>query len=327
MPYPSSNLQKSIMKKISVILPCYNEEENIKEVYSRLLKTLSSVNMDYEFIFIDDGSTDNSLEKMKELHNKDKNVVVIEFSRNFGHQASICCGLDYSNGDAVLMMDADLQHPIEIIPELIKKWEDGFDVVNTQRKDAGNVSLFKKYTSKIFYYLINIISDIKIPENSADFRLIDKKAVEYLKKLSEKTKFYRGLIQWVGFKQTLVSYDVKPRKKGKTKYSFLKMIRFALDGILSFSAFPLQISFFLGLIVSFFSFSYAAFAIYIKIFTNAAVPGWTSVLASVLFLGGIQLIILGIMGEYLNKIYIELKGRPSYIINNILQDLQPINKK
>jgi len=315
------------MNKISIILPCYNEEKNINEIYSKLLKTLLSIKIDYEIIFIDDGSTDNSLEKMKELHNKDKKVVVIEFSRNFGHQASICCGLDYSNGDAVLMMDADLQHPIEIIPELIKKWEDGFDIVNTQRKDAGNVSLLKKYSAKIFYNLINIIGDIKVPENSADFRLIDKKAVKYLRQLSEKTKFYRGLIQWVGFKQTLVSYNVEPRKKGKTKYSFFKMIRFALDGILSFSTFPLQIAFFLGLIVSIFSFSYAAFAIYIKIFTSTAVPGWTSVLASVLFLGGIQLIILGIMGEYLNKIYIELKGRPSYVINNILQNSQPINKK
>jgi len=314
------------MKKISIILLSFNEEENIHEIYSRLTKMLETVEIDYEIIFIDDGSTDNSLQIMETIYAKDKKVIVIELSRNFGHQPTICCGLDYAKGDAVLMMDADLQHPVEIIPELINKWKEGYDIVNTQRIDPADISFFKKYTSKIFYKLMSILGNVKIPENSADFRLIDKKVVKHLRNLNEKTKFYRGMIQWVGFKQALIPYNVLPREKGDFKYSPLKMLGLALDGVVSFSAFPLRISFFIGLIVSLLSFSYAAFAIYVRIFTSTTTPGfpgWASVLVSVLFLGGIQLIFLGIVGEYINRIYIESKNRPPYIVNNILQDSPP----
>ena len=197
-----------------------------------------------------------------------------------------------------------------------EKWKQGFDIVSTKRIDPAGKPSLKNLTAKLFYRLINKLGDVKVPENTADFRLIDKKVVKHLRALSEKTKFYRGLIQWVGFKQAMVSYEVQPRAHGKTKYSLPKMLKFALDGVVSFSAFPLQISFFLGLIISLFSFTYAVYAIYIRLFTNTAVPGWTSVLTSVLFLGGIQLIILGIIGEYINRIYIESKNRPPYIVRN-----------
>jgi dolichol-phosphate mannosyltransferase len=307
------------MKKISVILPCHNEEENLREIYARLVATFAAAKMDCEIIFIDDGSTDRSLAVMEEIHAKDERVAVVSFSRNFGHQASLCCGLDFAGGDAVLMMDADLQHPVETIPELIKKWEEGFDIVNTQRKEAPGTPWPKKCTAKAFYRLINLLGNVRIPENTADFRLIDRKVVEHLRRLGEKTKFYRGMVQWVGFKQALVPYHVSARGKGETKYSLMNMFRFALDGMVSFSAFPLQISFFLGLIVSLASFSYAVYAIYIKLFSHIAVPGWTSVLVSVLFLGGIQLIFLGVIGEYINRIYMESKNRPPYIVNRLLQ--------
>lgn len=302
---------------ISIIIPCFNEEDNIELLYKRLVSVLNGTGMEFELIYIDDGSKDESLMRMKNIEEVDNRVKILEFSRNFGHQSAVFAGLEYADGDAVIMMDSDLQHPPELIPKLIEKWKQGFDIVYTVRNDPPEISLFKKMTSKFFYKLINFLAEIHLPANSADFRLFDKKVVLHFRSLTEKSKFLRGLVSWIGFKQCPVSYDAVSRMSGRSKYTLIKMIRFAMDGIISFSAFPLRISTFFGFIVSFASFFYAIYAIYIKLFTNKALPGWTSVLVSVLFLGGIQLLSLGIIGEYLDRIYKETKSRPSYILRNI----------
>ena len=305
---------------ISVILPCFNEENNIQEIYSRLVRVLETTEDGYELIFVDDGSTDNSLVRLTTLCRIDPRVKVLELSRNFGHQSAICAGLDYARGDAVIMMDSDLQHPPELIPALIEKWKQGFEIVYTIRNDPPGTSLVKKKTSKMFYQLINLLARTRIPENSADFRLMDKKVVQQFLTLKEKTKFFRGLITWVGFKQYPLHYTASPRYRGKSKYTLWKMTKFAFDGITSLSSFPLHISTILGTMVSLFSFVYAVYALYIRLVTHQALPGWTSVLVAVLFLGGVQLLSLGVMGEYLNRIYSETKARPTYILRNIYRD-------
>lgn len=301
---------------ISIIVPCFNEEDNLNEIYSRLSSVMQTLGEEYELIFVDDGSTDNSLVRLTELYTGDSSVKVLEFSRNFGHQSAICAGLDCAQGDAVIMMDADLQHPPELIPTLIEKWKQGYEIVYTVRNDPPGISLFKKITAKAFYKFINAITQNHIPENSADFRLFDKKIVEQFRSLKEKTKFLRGLVAWVGFKQYPVYYDAAPRYAARSKYTVWKMIKFAFDGITSFSAFPLRIATILGMLVSSFSFVYAAYAIYIRLFTHEALPGWTSVLVAVLFLGSAQLLSLGVIGEYLNRVYTETKSRPTYILRN-----------
>ena len=304
---------------ISVILPCFNEASNIDEMYSRLSSVMQTLGDDYELIFVDDGSTDTTFVKLVSLTRYDHKVKVIEFSRNFGHQAAICAGLDVAKGDAVIMMDADMQHPPELIPSLLKKWNEGYEIVYTIRNDPPDTSLFKKVTARVFYKLINVLAKINVPENSADFRLLDRAVVKRLGTMNERTKFFRGLISWVGFKQYPVYYDAEPRFAGESKYTIWKMVKFALDGITSFSAYPLHLATIIGLLVSTISFLYAAYAIYAKLFTQEALPGWTSVLVAVLFLGGIQLLSLGIIGEYLGRTFEELKGRPPYIIRTIIE--------
>jgi len=305
---------------ISIIIPCFNEQESIPEIYSQLTSVMQQTGDEYEIIFVDDGSTDNTLAKLINLRTNDNKVKILEFSRNFGHQAAICAGLDYAQGDAVIMMDADLQHPPVLISQLIQKWKEGYEIVHTIRNDFPDTSLFKEITSKAFYKLINVLAKINIPENSADFRLLDKKVVGHIRALKEKAKFFRGLVTWVGFKQYALHYDPSPRYAGESKYSLWKMLKLALDGITSFSAFPLHISTIIGILISFFSFVYAVYAIYIKLVAGEALPGWTSVLVAVLFLGGVQLLSLGVIGEYLNRIYSESKARPTYILRNIYGD-------
>ncbi|MDO8609669.1 MAG: glycosyltransferase family 2 protein [bacterium] len=302
----------------SVVVPVFNEEEVLNEVYTRLIVVMEKLDKNYEIIFIDDGSTDKSFEIINKLCEIDKKVRVIQFSRNFGHQIAISAGIDYVSGDAVIMMDADLQHPPELIPELIKKWEEGYDIVYTVRKESKSIGLIKKITSKFFYSLINSLSKIDIPEGTADFRLLSRTVVENLKNFKERTRFIRGLISWVGYKKIGISYIAEARFAGRPKYSFKKMIRFALIGITSFSSVPLYISTILGFIIAGISFIYAIFAIYSKFFTDTVViPGWTSTLVSVLFLGGVQLIAIGILGEYLDKVYEEVKQRPLYIVKEL----------
>jgi len=298
---------------ISVVIPAYNEAGNIKTVTTQISDKLKKFDS-YEIILIDDGSTDSTLDEIKEVVKTNDCVKFISFSRNFGHQKALKAGLDYANGDCVISMDADLQHPPELIINLVEKWKEGYDIVYTIRKDFQQTGILKKTTSTLFYKLINMISDVDIPLGAADFRLLDRKVVNELRKFKENWPFIRGLVSWLGFNQTGIEYSVRNRTVGKTKYTLRKMISFALEGITSFSILPLRISVMFGFLSSFFAFLYTIYALIAKFYMHIAIQGWTSILISVLFLGGVQLIFLGLIGEYLGKLFIESKKRPAYVI-------------
>lgn len=301
--------------EISIVIPTYCEEGNIVELYEQLQLELSKIDVQsFEIIYVNDGSHDDSLRNIKELTTKDERVKFIHFSRNFGHQNALRAGLDFAKGDAVISMDADLQHPPELISTLIEHWRAGNKVVYTKRKDKNDLSFFKKLTSKMFYKLVNYLSETKLEEGTADFRLLDRSVVEALKNFNENNLFYRGIIPGLGFKQYGIEYIPNERFSGNTKYTFSKMVRFALTGITSSSAKPLYFSIYLGAFLALCSFFYALYAIYVSIFTTEAVAGWTSTIASILFIGGIQLMMLGIVGIYLGKLFSESKKRPNYII-------------
>jgi dolichol-phosphate mannosyltransferase len=301
--------------EISIVIPTYCEEGNIVELYEQLQRELTKSEIhSFEIIYVNDGSHDNSLMKIKELTVRDNRVKFIHFSRNFGHQNALRAGLDFAQGAAVISMDADLQHPPELIPTLIAFWRAGNKVVYTKRKDKNDLSFFKKLTSKMFYKLVNYLSETKLEEGTADFRLLDRSVVEALKNFNENNLFYRGIIPGLGFRQHGIDYIPNERFSGNTKYTFSKMVRFALTGITSSSAKPLYFSIYLGAFLALCSFFYALYAIYVSIFTTEAVAGWTSTIASILFIGGIQLMMLGIVGIYLGKLFSESKKRPNYII-------------
>ena len=302
--------------EISIILPVYNEEANIRLLYDRISSAMSMDEAKYEVIFIDDGSSDASFNVLEQLGAKDCRVKAVSFSRNFGHMAALSAGLDYARGQAVITMDADLQHPPEVIPELIRRWKNGSLVVGTIRKDSVCVGRLKRYTSRAFYWLMNRIASVKIPPNAADFRLLDRKVVDVLKKMNERGWFLRGLVGWVGFHPEYVEYQAGPRQAGKSAYPMSKMLSFALDGITSFSSFPLRLATYCGFVVTFFAFLYILYAICVRLFTSRAMPGWASVLIAVLFLGGVQLVFLGIIGEYLSRVFEGTKARPLYIVEN-----------
>jgi len=299
--------------KVSIVVPTLNEESNIEKLVSTLKPILKLYN-DYEIIFVDDGSTDNTLRTISEMRRLDNRIKYISFSRNFGHQNALRAGMQYVSGDCMISMDADMQHPPELIPKLVDKWQEGYKIVYTVRKDSQSGSFFKRKTSDIFYNILSKLSNVKVPKGAADFRLLDSEVVKIISNLSENTLFLRGLIAWLGFDQFAIKYQPGERFAGHTKYSLRKMISLALNGITSFSIKPLRLATFFGLIIAVISFTYGIYAIYLKLFTEKAISGWTSVLVSVLFLSGIQLITFGIMGEYIGKLFIESKGRPSYII-------------
>lgn len=302
------------MANLSVVIPIYNEEENIIAFYGRLKSVLQSISgYSYEIIFIDDGSRDNSYQLVEHLCKRDTAIRCISLSRNFGHQIALTAGIDHTKGDVVIMMDADLQHPPELIAKLIETYEKGFDLVLTNRIDHEQTKLFKKWTSRLFYKIMNYLSSTNIQPASADFRLMSRKTVDAFRKFKEHSRFNRGLISWMGFKHTTITYTADRRVKGQSKYNFRRMLQFALDGVTSFSSRPLRLSFYLGLIISFFSMIYAMYAITIY-FQERAISGWTSLLLSILILGGIQLIGIGILGEYLGRIFDEVKNRPLYLI-------------
>lgn len=306
-----------MQKDISVIIPIYYEEDNIIPLYNRLIKVLrENMALDYEMIFINDGSRDDSVNIIKKLILKDQSVRLIDFSRNFGHQIAVTAGIDQSNGKVVILMDADLQDPPELIAEMYQKHLKGYDVVYAKRKDRIGESYFKKFTAKMFYKLLNLITEINIPLDTGDFRLMSSRVVDQLRKMPEKNRFIRGMVTWIGFEQAYIEYDRDKRYSGETGYSLMKMINFSLDGITSFSTFPLKIATIMGSIISVISFIYILNIVYLKFFTNSTVPGWSSLMVSTLFLGGFILLTLGIMGEYIARIYKELKRRPQYIIKN-----------
>lgn len=300
---------------VSVVIPCFNEHDNLPVLYQELVEVLQNY-PSHEMLFVDDGSTDDSQEIIKGLAKGDENVRYILLSRNFGHQYALKAGLDHAGGDCVISLDADLQHPPQLITVLIEKWQQGFDVVNTIRGKQQSLPVGKRISSGMYYRLINLLSTVEIKPGAADFRLLDRKVVDVLKQFNENYLFLRGLIPWLGFRQTEIDFEPANRHAGKTKYSFVRMLRFALDGITSFSSRPLYLSIALGGIIAGLAFLYGAYALYLHLLTDATLPGWTSTTASVLFIGGIQLIMIGIIGIYLGKLFIENKKRPNYIISS-----------
>ena len=308
------------MKKISVVVPMYYEEEVAKECYTRLKNVLEKIeNYNYEIIFINDGSKDKTLEILKEIAEENKNVKIISFSRNFGHQCAVTAGLRYVTGDAIVIIDADLQDPPELIPEMIKLWEDGNDVIYGKRKSREGESRFKLLTASMFYKTLNALSDVEIPKDTGDFRLVDRKVVEVINSLPEHNKFLRGLFSWVGFKQKAYEYERKERYAGKTKYPLKKMLKLAQDGIFSFSIKPLKIVGAMGILSVIISIMLFVYAVLSYAFDwNNLVPGWTSLMVTMTFIGGMILISLWMIGEYIGRIYDETKRRPEYIIDETI---------
>ncbi len=300
---------------LSVVIAVYNEENNINILYERLSKVVKKLNLSYEFIFINDKSIDKSLEKIKKLSKDDNAVIYIDFSRNFGHQIALTAGLDYAKGDKIVIIDADLQDPPELIEDMYKKMGQGYNVVYAKRKTRKGDSFIKKFTAKMFYRLLSKVSSVDIPLDAGDFRIIDRKIADVLKQMNEQNKYIRGQIAWAGFKQGYIEYDRNERNTGKTGYSYKKMIRFALDGITSFSDAPLKFATFLGFTVVIIVFLIMLYALYSRFILHNYVQGWTSTILTVLFLGGVQLISIGIIGEYISRIAANVRKRPMYIVN------------
>jgi len=303
---------------LSIVLPCYNEQESIAEAYKQLTTVLSGLHLPFEIIFVDDGSRDDTPRLLAELHAKDPRVKVICLSRNFGHQIALSAGLEHACGQAVVFMDADLQDPPEVVATMVQRWNEGWDVVYGTRIEREGEGWFKLSAAKLFYRVINSISQIPIPLDTGDFRLMDRKVVDALLTLPERDRFLRGMVSWVGFSQTAVTFRRAPRAGGATKYPFWKSLRLATDGILSFSIVPLRIATILGLTVSFASMMGVIIALVTRLFTRHWVTGWTSLFLAILFLGGVQLVCLGIFGEYLGRIYGETKHRPLYVVRERL---------
>lgn len=301
---------------LTIIIPVYNEEGNIGLLYERLTKVMQSLSINYELLFVNDGSRDNSILLVKELATGHPEVKYIDFSRNFGHQVAVSAGLDKSKGKAVAIIDADLQDPPELIVDLYNKMQEGFEVVYARRRTRKGESLFKLWTAKLFYRLLTRITSIPIPVDTGDFRVIDRKIVDILNDMPEKEKYLRGQISWIGFRQTFIEYDRQERHSGTTGYPFSKMFKFAIDGITGFSNFPLKIVSFFGFITSGIAFVVTLYALYARFILKDYQPGWASLMVSILFIGGIQLISLGIIGEYLSRMNSNIRDRPLYIVRD-----------
>ena len=305
------------MKKISLIIPMYYEELVAEECYKRVNNVLSNMKeYEHEIVFINDGSKDKTLEILEKIAENDDNVKVISFSRNFGHQAAVTAGLKIASGDAVVVIDADLQDPPELIPEMVKLWEEGNEVIYGKRKKRAGESTFKLMTAKMFYKTLNALTDVDIPKDTGDFRLVDKKVVDTMNSLPEHNKFLRGLWSWLGYKQYAFEYERKERFAGKTKYPLKKMFKLASDGIISFSSKPIKLVGVLGIIsiiISFIILIYALISYACKL--NNLSAGWTSLMCVITFFAGVQLLSLWIISEYIGRIYDETKGRPQYIID------------
>jgi dolichol-phosphate mannosyltransferase len=302
--------------ELSVIIPVFNEQEIIPELYERIKNSVLQITQNYELIFINDGSKDNTLLELLKLTRTDDRVFYLNFSRNFGHQIAVTAGMDACRGKAVIIIDGDLQDPPELIPELYHKHKEGFEVVYAQRAERKGESYFKKITAKLFYRLLQKITSIDIPVDTGDFRLIDRKVVDYLKQMPEQNKFLRGQIAWLGFRQTHVLFSRDIRKYGKTGYPFSKMLHFAMDGITSFSDKPLLLVSKLGFFFSFIAFIVILYAVFSHFVLDRTITGWTSLIISSMFIGGVQLISIGIIGEYISRINKNVLNRPLYIVEN-----------
>jgi len=306
--------------EVSLIVPCHNEAENLSALYGRVLAVMEQTGKPWEMVCINDGSKDDTLEQLLALNQKDPRIVVIDLSRNFGKEAALTAGLDHARGDCAIPLDADLQDPPELIPELLAKWHEGFDVVNAVRLSRDGESWLKRASAHAFYRIINRMSDVDIPEDTGDFRLLSRPVLEAIRMLPERRRFMKGLFAWVGFRTASVHYHREPRYAGKTKWNYWRLWNFAVEGITSFSQVPLQLAAHLGLIVSALAFLYAVYLVIGTIVYGNPVKGYPSMMVTLLFLGGVQLIALGVIGEYLGRIYEETKGRPVYLVRGIPQN-------
>lgn len=300
--------------QLSVIVPVYNESENLPVLYERLRAGVQGLFSSYELIFVNDGSTDASLAVIRTLSEKDPSVRYVSFSRNFGHQVAVSAGLDVSRGEVVALIDADLQDPPELIADMYRTMMDGYDVVYAVRRQRKGESFLKKFTARLFYRLLNRMTDVNIPLDTGDFRIMRRKVVDYLKRMPEQQKYLRGQIAWLGFRQRPFEYDRDPRLHGNTGYTLSKLFLLALDGITSFSNFPLRFATMAGFTVSGIAFLLILYALYSRFFTDTYEPGWASIMVSVMFIGGIQLICLGVIGEYISRIASNTRQRPLYIV-------------
>ena len=314
---------------LSVIIPSYNEERNVGIMHERLTKTLSEITDSYEMIFVNDCSKDQTLLRIKELAERDSHVKYLSFSRNFGHQIAVSAGLDFCTGEAVVIIDGDLQDPPELITQMYERYKKGYKVVYAKRKTREGETWFKKATAKIFYRLLASMTSIDIPVDVGDFRLIDRVIVEHLRNMPEKSKYIRGQIAWIGYKQTFVEYHRDARLYGTTNYPLKKMLRFALDGITAFSDKPLKIASGLGIFSAIVSLLALVYALVSHFCFHATITGWTSLILSVLFIGGVQLITIGIIGEYIARINNDVRNRPLYILDekNLDKDSEHKNKE
>lgn len=304
------------MSTLSIIIPIFNEQPNILLLYERLKAVTQKLEVETEYIFVNDGSRDQSILLIKQLAAANKDVKYIDFSRNFGHQIAVTAGLDRSKGNAIVIIDADLQDPPELIIDLYNKYKEGYEVVYAKRRQRDGETFLKKFTAKTFYRILKKITTIDIPVDTGDFRIIDRKIVDLLKQMPEQHKFLRGQISWIGFNQTFVEYDRQERHGGKTGYTYRKMLRFALDGITSFSNFPLKFATIAGFFVSGITFFIMLYALYSRFILKVYQPGWTSLMISVLFIGGVQLIGIGIIGEYISRMSDNIRKRPLYIVKD-----------
>lgn len=311
--------------RLSVIVPCLNEQEVICSTHQRLTAALEQAALDFEIIYVDDGSTDATPELLRELQTQDSRVRMVRFSRNFGHQIAITAGLEHASGDAVAIIDADLQDPPEVILEFLQKWMDGYDVVYGVRSERDGETAFKLWTAKAFYRLIGKLSETPIPLDTGDFRLMDRHVVEALLSMPERDRFVRGMVSWLGFSQVALPYHRAARAAGTTKFSLFKMLRFATDGIVSFSISPLRLATWMGFAASGFAILVMLYTLYERVFGTGVVRGWTSTMMAILFIPGVQLICLGIIGEYVGRIYGEAKRRPLYVVREKVGFEQPLS--
>ena len=301
------------VRTVAIVVPVYNEEDNIEHFTKSVDGVMANLPYKYEILFVDDGSKDKSREILRRLEEENPNVSAIFLARNFGHQLALTCGLDNADADAVITMDGDMQHPPELIPSLLKKWEEGFEVVQTIRETTEGVSFFKRLTSKYYYKLLNLISDVPIQPGGSDFRLMDKKVVKCFREFREHARFIRGMIGAMGFRQTKISFVAPPRFAGVSKFSLRKMAHFALDGILAYSSVPLRWAFYAGIFSAICSIILLIHVFYTA-YLGDAVAGWATITVCILFFGGMQMMFLGIIGEYIGRIFEETKGRPLYLI-------------
>ena len=312
-------MEQMEQKLISIAVPVYNEQDNIDVLHQEIVRYMEPLPYRFELIFVDDGSKDATPLVLERLTQQDARVRALILARNYGFQTALTCGMEKADGAAVITMDGDLQHPPSLLPELIRRWEAGAEIVQTIRKDTEGASLLKKLTSRFFYKMINVISKIHITEGGSDFRLLDRKVVLSFRRFGERAKFIRGIISSIGYRQEFVEFVAPPRLAGVSKFSLGKMLHFALDGITAYSKLPLRIAFYMGLLLGLGSFFLLGHVLFIKFFTEEAVPGWATTSASVFLLGGLQLVGLGIVGEYVGRIFEEVKGRPLYLVRDELR--------